>query len=155
MVQASAYDVVYAALSSRAAFSHLVCRFTFVRETRKEKERKRFFEDDPRAKPSIRHDPCAIIGFTSAYRPRIMSRALAYSSEDLFRHAHKYTLRRDAESHRYCGFAGNIGNTGCRRNFWIGIRDRLSIIWVQIVHSTSYDIMPKFLIGLLNIAWNW
>lgn len=33
--------------------------------------------------------PRAIIGFASAYRPRIMpSRALAYSPEDLFRHAH-------------------------------------------------------------------
>jgi len=125
MVQASAYDVVYAALSSRAAFSHLVCRFTFVRETRREKERKRFFEDDPRAKQSIRHDPCAIIGFASAYRPRIMSRALAYLSEDLFRHAHKYAPRRDAESRRYFGFAGNIGNTGCRRDFLIGDRCQL------------------------------
>lgn len=33
--------------------------------------------------------PRAIIGFASAYRSRIMpSRALAYSPEDLFRHAH-------------------------------------------------------------------
>lgn len=33
--------------------------------------------------------PRAIIGFASAYRPRIMpSRVLPYSPEDLFRHAH-------------------------------------------------------------------
>ncbi|KYM93348.1 hypothetical protein ALC53_00285 [Atta colombica] len=56
-------------------------------------ERKRFFEDDPCVKRSIRHDGSPrhhnwlCLGL--AYRPRIMpSHALAYSTEDLFRHAH-------------------------------------------------------------------
>lgn len=63
----------------------------------------------------------AIIGFASPYRPRIMPpRALAYSPEDLFRHAHNRWVCfskgcRDDTS-------ASAGKAGCRWDFLIDIR---------------------------------
>ncbi|TGZ53845.1 Uncharacterized protein DBV15_01837 [Temnothorax longispinosus] len=74
-------------LSSRSPFYVLCDRV----ERRGERGRERDFSRTTHVQNGVSGmmGPRAIIGFASAYRPRIMSsRALAYSPEDLFRHAH-------------------------------------------------------------------